>query len=338
MKRILIALLMGLSLVTPAVVSAAPDPIGCTGYPEARAFTSGQTWWRTTAGKTGTDFGHVHVEGCLPHEQRVSGTLTLDLRVIMHDSHGATFDRTEPVAKTNTEELTLGTVTTCRGLTNTTGTTECWERLTIDTTRFDKDGRNELRIRSWAKTPDGHLMHVSINILLDVRNGKTVSALTRLPNERAKGWYGGGSLDRVGYCEARFITKLPTAPVAGLWSVSVAWPNHDASIPITHHTAALDADAHAVPPNPGTVLVSAAGPGTATLAIDTTKLSDGLHKLSLRSDCDDASGSTNSGVGIITFRVANGAPTPTPTATPLPTPVPTPKPTPVPTPAPSTCG
>lgn len=306
----------------PAV--AAPDPLACTGYPQARVFVEAQTWWLRTPGKTGTDFGHVHLGACLPSEQVVSGTVGLDIRVIMHESHGAKFDRIEPVAKTDAQETTLGSYTSLRGLTTDTGTVTGWQRIDIDTTRYGLDGRNELRLRAWARTPDGNLMHVSLNSLWDIRNGKAVNPIDRLPFQRFKGWYS----DPVGYCEPRITSKVVPAPVSGIWSVNVAWVNHADSLPITRRNASLDADAHAG--IPGTVLVDAAGPGSATLSIDTTKLSNGPHRLALRADCDVASGthagSTNSGVGVVVFIVQNGAPTPTPVPTPTvrPTVAPTP--------------
>ena len=126
----------------------------------------------TTPGQSGTDFGHVHIGACLPSEQRVSGTVHLDIRVIVHDGQGATFDRIEPVIKTDAIETTLGSYIGCKGTTIEHGTVTCWQGLDIDTTRYDVDGRNELRLRAWSRTPDGNQIHVSLNTMWDVRNGK----------------------------------------------------------------------------------------------------------------------------------------------------------------------
>jgi hypothetical protein len=81
----------------------------------------------------------------------------------------------------------------------------------------------------------------------------------------------------------------------------------DASLPVTHYFATLDADFHASPPNRGTVLLDADGRWPpAALAIDTTLLSNGVHKLLLRTDCrDNVQGSTNSGVMVLPFVVQN---------------------------------
>src|SRR5437764_335020 len=43
---------------------AVPDPLNCTGYPEPRTFMEAQSWWEQTAGKTGTEYGHVDVGTC----------------------------------------------------------------------------------------------------------------------------------------------------------------------------------------------------------------------------------------------------------------------------------
>lgn len=333
MRRLAVlpALLLAFAIVPPA--AAAPDPLACTGYPELRVWTEAQTWWLTTAGKPATatsDFGHVHLGACLPHEQVVRGTVGIDVRVIMHDSKGAKFDRIEPVLKDDATETTLGTYIDLRGLTVQTGNVTGWQRISVDTTKYRYDGRNELRIRAWAKTPNSELMHVSLNALWDARNGYTVNPMDRLPFERGKGWYTDS-----GYCESSLVSKVPTAPVSGVWQPRVHMVNHSDSLVVTHSSARLDPDFHASPPVLGIILFDHAGQqADVTLNVDTTTLADGNHTLSLRADCDDPRGSTNSGVLNVRFVVNNGKPVPTPTPAPTPTLAPTPTPTLAPTPAP----
>ncbi len=57
-----------------------------------------------------------------------------------------------------------------------------------------------------------------------------------------------------------------------------------------------------MPPKEGTVLHSASGEFVGTKSIDTSKLALGTHKLHMKADCDDPR-ATNSGVGVVTFRV-----------------------------------
>jgi hypothetical protein len=104
---------------------------------------------------------------------------------------------------------------------------------------------------------------------------------------------------------------FPTAR-SGIWRPRVLLDDHDGGTAgdaaVTRHTVTLDPDFHAVPEDPGRLVLRGRDglPATA-LRIDTTKLANGAHKLHLRSDCDDPTkGSINSGVLVIPFTVSNG--------------------------------
>jgi hypothetical protein len=270
-----------------------PSPSPTSTTSGSCTFIEAQAWWLGNAG--GTDFGHLHLGGCFPAERTVSGTVGLDIRVIVHNAHGATFDRIEPVAKTDGEELTLGSYTGCQGTTNDTGTTTCWQHVDIDTTRYDYDGRQELRLRAWSKTPDGNLIHVSRNLMWNVQNGKMENPLDRLPFDRAKGWYTG-----TGYCEADVTTNVTAIGP----DTRVRIVDHADSLPVTHSSARLDPDFHANPPVPGMILFDQAGayPEATLPAGWWDGLVAGTHRLVLRADCFDANrGSTNSGVDVVEF-------------------------------------
>ena len=296
-----------LTSANPAIRSAAgatPDRLTCAGYPEPRVFLEAQTWWIATPGKTGTTFGHMHVGACLPTEQTVSGTIGIDVRIILHDNPGQ-FDYWNPVLVSDAEELSLPHVTDLHGLTCAVGTCTGWSHANVDTRQLSYDGRQELRIRAYTNTPDGNIMHSSINALIVLENGNPTNALDRRAYQRGKGWYTGS-----GYCEASFLSHVPSVPVSGTWTVSVKIENHGAAddLAVTHHTIRLDPDFHADPPVPGKVIRDGAGELPATsISIDTTALADGSHKLHMRADCDDPRGSTNSGVLVIPFMVSNGA-------------------------------
>jgi hypothetical protein len=74
----------------------------------------------------------------------------------------------------------------------------------------------------------------------------------------------------------------------------------------TWHTVRIDSNSHLG--LPGTILSDGPGPLPATtFAIDTTQLSDGVHRLVQRVDCTRGD-QTNSGVSVIHFIVQNGAP------------------------------
>ena len=262
-----------------------------------------QAWWIQTPGKTGTTFGHMHVGACLPTEQTISGVIGIDVRIILHDNPGH-FDYWNPVLVSDDQELSLAHVTDLHGLTCPSGTCTQWSHADVDTRQLNYDGRQELRIRAYTNTPDGNIMHSSINAFLVLANGRTVNPLDRLPFQRGKGWYTGS-----GYCEASFVSKISYAPVSGIWSPVVKIENHNEAgdLSVTHHTIRIDPDFHAIPPVPGTIIND--GPGQlfqTTINIDTTTLANGLHHLHMRADCDDPRGSTNSGVLVIPFIVSSG--------------------------------
>jgi hypothetical protein len=296
-----------LTQANPAIRSAAgatPDRLTCAAYPEPRVFLESQTWWIGTPGKTGTTFGHMHVGACLPTEQTVSGIIGIDVRIILHDNPGH-FDYWNPVLVSDTQELSLPHVTDLHGLSCAVGTCTGWSHEDVDTRQLIYDGHQELRIRAYTDTPDGNVMHSSINAMIVVENGKATNPLDRRAYQRGKGWYTDS-----GYCEASFLSHVPSAPVSGTWDVKVKIADHGASddLAVTHHTVRLDPDFHAEPPVPGKVISDGAGElADTSFSIDTTALADGPHKLHLRADCDDPRGSTNSGVLVIPFVVSNDA-------------------------------
>ncbi len=273
----------------------------CAGYPEPRVFTESQSWWLRTPGGSGTEFGHMHVGACLPFHQPVSGVIGIDVRIILHDNPGQ-FDYLNPVLVSNSQELSLAHDLTLHDLTCPVGTCTGWVHLDVDTRLLSSDGLEEIRLRAYVDEPDGNIMHSSINTVAEFRNGNPVSNLDRRAYQRGKGWYTGA-----GYCESDVVSDLPVGPVSGVWDPSLQIADHGAvdDLSVTHHSVRLDPDFHAVPQVPGTILVDGSGSWTGGVAIDTTTLENGRHRLVLRADCDDPRGSTNSGVLVVFFTVAN---------------------------------
>lgn len=297
-------LILILSLSIHTGTSASPNPITCEGYPEPRVFIDSQSWWKADV-PGASDFGHVHHGACLPERQHLSSDFDIDLRLIMHDNPGqyADFDL---VTKGVGYETVVQSFQV-PGFTCPVGTCERWLRFTVHMADFQESGLQEMRFRTFVDTPDGNRMHASTNWQLYVHNGRPEHNVSRFPFLRNKGWYGDNPL--AGYCEAGFTTPLPMAAISGTWTPSVRLVTHstDASFPVTQHTVTIDPDFHADPPIPGTVIKQGTGSFEGPVSIDTTQLSNGTHKLHLRSDCD-AGNSTNSGVGVIFFRVQNACP------------------------------
>ena len=214
-----------------------------------------QTWWIQTPGKTGTTFGHMHVGACLPTERTVSGVMGIDVRIILHDNPGE-FDYWNWCWCRTRRSYRFPTRTDLHGLTCPSGTCVGWSHADVDTRQLDYDGRQELRIRAYTNTPDGNVMHSSINAFLDLANGKSVNPLDRRAYQRGKGRYTGS-----GYCEASFLSAVPYGPVSGTWAPTVLIADHGAAddLVVTHHTIRIDPDFHATPPKPGTIISDGAG-------------------------------------------------------------------------------
>ncbi|TMG06159.1 MAG: hypothetical protein E6I02_08830 [Chloroflexi bacterium] len=301
--------------------SAAPNSLTCEGYPQARVFVDAQSWWRTTPGMSGTDFGHVHVGGCIPERETLSENTQLDVRVMLHDNPGQLdiFELVYHGADYETDvEFPQTPPFTCPN----PGTCERWLQVPVDLSLFNHAGLQELRFRAFEDVPGGNNMIASLDWQVYVENGATRMDQTRLAFPRGKGWYTGS-----GYCEAGYTgVPLPKAPLSGVWSPRLRMIDHGAidDLPVTAYSVRLDPDFHADPMNEGTVLRDGLGEfPEQDVPIDTSLLPDGQHRLFLRADCDDPRGSSNSGVLVVNFTTANGS-TPTASATPAGTPTTTP--------------
>lgn len=280
-------------LVLPARSAGAADPLTCAGYPQARQFVDAQSWWTQTPDRAGSDFGHAHLGACIPERQTISAPTKLDVRLVLHDNPGR-FNSGSLVLKGTDYETTVQKFT-ASGFTCPAGTCPRWFTLPLDPAQFRHSGLQEVRFRGYVDEPDGNRMAVSLNWQLYVSNGKSRADVTRRPYLRGKGWYTGA-----GYCEASLASlPLPDAPISAPWNAVAfsAWHGESDDLPVTHHTARLDADFHAG--IPGTVLVDGAGPWYGALTIDPSALAPGIHKLLVRTDCADPRGSTNSGVLVV---------------------------------------
>ncbi len=327
----LFAALAALPLLALTAIFAVPSEASgpCE---DSRVFVESQAWWAPTPGTTGgNDFGHVHLGACIPERDTITGVTTIPVKVILHHNPGTLRDLSV-VFKTTNSETTVAKLVPPRRTCPVDQTCEINMTATIDPAKFDRAGLQEIRFRAFVDEPDGKQMHTSMNFQAHIQNGKTVSHVTRQPYLRSKGWYTG-----FGYCEPDFLSvPVPDAPISGTWEFSVKQVDHGSGdVDPTRHTVALDANAHAG--IPGIILKQGPGPLPATtFSVDTTTLSNGIHRLAQRVDC--ASGNqTNSGVQVIVFEVFNPVTTPTPTVEPTPTePTPTETVTPAPTVDPTT--
>lgn len=274
--------------------AASIDPLACTGYPQKRVFLESQAWWYRTPGKTGTDRGHVHIGTCFPHAQKVSGVVRFDVRMILHHNPGTMTHINIGIAGEwgGIRSVALTPNWRCAQETCTR-----WFTTYVDTRKAPRDGRQEFRFRAQVKEPDGKEMIASTGWLAYLRNGKPIQHYRASWSAEARGWY-----TDVGYVNAK-IESLPMASVHGVWWPAVRMTAGSGGIPVTSYRAVLDPDFHAG--KPGTTIRSGTGSFKGSLRIDTTRLSNGKHKLVLIADANASTGSTNRGLLVVPFVVRN---------------------------------
>jgi hypothetical protein len=286
--------------------ASAADP-DCSVYGQPRIFLEAQSWWRQTPGATGTDFGHVHVGTCFPYLQYVSDSVPFDIQVKLHNNPGRLY-QVDVQAFNDAYGVKLLT-STDPGFTCPTGDCTLTYHLDALTTGLAVDGLTEFRVRATVRTPDGNDFLATDGWLAYVRNGKTsVDTHYLAPNtSEARGWYGLPGTDGLGYENARLRSPLPTAPLSGTWSPEVeTLPGAGPSSPLTHTLVTIDPAFHDMPPDRGKVQLDQPGAFRGPIAIDTTQLANGPHKLVVVSSAGHPdSGSTQSGVLAIPFTVDN---------------------------------
>jgi hypothetical protein len=296
---VLILALSPLSGAPPA--GAAADPLTCAGYPQKRAFLDSQAWWMRTPGQNGTDFGHVHVGTCFPAGQTISGAVHFDVKLVIHDNPGTLTKLRIQIFNSGAPDPVL-TVPLGYGC-PVPGTCTFWVPVDVNTA-LASDGCQEFRFQAWVHEPDGNDLIATDGWRAVLANGRSTSSYCTSDGRgvnyaEGRGWY-----TNFGYEIGRLDDPFPWAPVSGVWSPKVKTAAGSGGISPTHHLVTIDPDFHSG--NNGIVLIDGQGSfGATRLAIDTTKLTNGLHRLVLRTDAATSKGSTLSGIMAIPFTVQN---------------------------------
>jgi hypothetical protein len=316
-----LALLAGV-LAIPVPAQAAPDPLTCAGYAQPRVFLEAQDWWRPTVSGT-EDFGHVHMGICFPLGQPVGGTVHFDFVVQLHENPGLLQNVRIHLLDGNGQNHQVVSVKVGQTAAQhcPASPDQCTWTIPVDlnTTVSTTDGFVNYRPAAIVTHPGdgGTKQFAGAAWPLQLANGGGRPVKNAISPLRIAGssWYQ-GSL----YEEAEFLSPLP-ATVSGVWTPTVNLHPGAGGTDVTRVFASLDPHFHAVPVDQGTVLLDRAGPYKGTVTIDTTTLSNGPHKLFLRSDspCDGTAGnncgtkpeggtnnlSTHSSVQVVPFTVAN---------------------------------
>lgn len=322
MKRIwLLPLALIAALLTgipPA--QAAADPLTCAGYPEHRVFLEAQDWWRPTVSGT-EDFGHVHMGVCFPLEVAQSGTVHFDFVVQLHENPGLFQNVRIHLLDGNGgnhQAVSVKVGQTAAQHCPTTPTQCVWViPVDLPTTVSATDGYLNWRGAAIVTHPGqgGTKQFAGAAWPILVRNGKPVKDSISPLRIAGSSWYQGAL-----YNEAEFLSPLP-ATVSGVWAPTVATHPGAGGVAVKHSIVSVDPAFHANPPYTGRVLLDQSGAYKGPVRIDTTTLTNGLHKLFIRADapCDGTAGSncgtkpeggsnnlsTHSSVQVIPFVVAN---------------------------------
>jgi hypothetical protein len=300
-----------------ACLGAPADEPNAGRYPEPRVYLEAQSWWRRTPAENGTDQGHGHFGACVPAGQTVSGTLEFHWLVQLHDNPGYVKRLFHEVATDSCSDCGAVLALYNRDPAQyACAVADCryWIRTTFDTSKSDKDGYQQVQSRLEIKEPDGNTMRPALRFMANLQHGKSEDDYNRA-DTNGYGWYTNRH-----YAYARFHSVIPRL-VRGKWTVRLSFePTSDGiSRNVTRYLISVDPAFHALTPSEGMILYEAdtgcppkvngtCGVSRRDFVIDTTKLSNGTHRLFLRADAPDASGSTNSGVLVVPFIVANELP------------------------------
>lgn len=311
MKRIaqfiaIAALLLPASPVAPTAAAPPCAPI------------EAQAWWKESG--EAAPGRHAHIGTCFPTDV-VTGIVTFPIKVMWHAQPlGATATRIRIQDGSTTIWSKTSGLPAVGGVADVALTVNA----SIDTNKL-ATGRHELRFGSYVRQPDGNVQLVSTGWQLCVRSCSPRQVRSADHWTEARGWYTGA----VGYQNARFLSPLPTASVSGIWRPTIQCAAPSGGTP-SMCEAYLDPNFHHG--SSGTLLYHANGAAKTTLAIDTSKLAPGTHKLVIRTDAQSANPrGVDSGVMVVSFTVGGAAapqapPPPTGTPSPLPAPTVTPPP------------
>ena len=188
----------------------------------------------------------------------------------------------------------------------------------LDTNKYSgTDGFENIRAAAIVHHPEngGTKRFAGAAWPMYISNGKVVKDSIKPTRTAGSSWYTGAL-----YEEAELNSLIPYT-VSGTWTPQVRMDKGAGGIDVTTSFVSIDPSFHAMPPYVGQVILDRSGPYKGAISIDTTKLSNGPHKLFIRAGapCDGTpgnncgnkpNGTTNNRAThysgqVITFVVAN---------------------------------
>lgn len=196
-----------------------------------------QAWWNSGAAPF-HDFGHLHLAANVPLGQAVSGLLTFDARIVVHNNPSKIVELRVQDDHAVVRRIYLDPPLECP-FDGVMHSVCAWNvPVSIDTSQL-VSGWRELRLRAEGRTVDGNHYLNSSGIPVFVVGGLE-------PRQDYNRWCGNTSLMGRGWYDgfdytAAVIECVPLAPVFGVWTVRVR-----AQQPSVRLTVLLDRS-HAIP-------------------------------------------------------------------------------------------
>jgi len=285
----------------------------CAGYPEPRLFIEAQGWWLPMPGQSGENFGHIHNGMCAPYGQTLRGVVHLDIRVIMHNTP-ATLSHLRVTGRFRKDDgeheyLDLASVDLNDAVCPVMRDCETWVPIDFDTAKMPYDGIQSIKIEVKSNNPNSRWLNTVMYWRAYLKNGKPVRH-DNSANDYAI--WASALAENFVYIRAGINRTWPN-PVTGPLDFDDVWHVADRyRDPVdpseVRHDVILDANFHAG--IPGTTIRSGRNELNEPLSVDTQALTNGAHRLILRTFGDEAaSRSTVVSVLVIPFTVQHpGAP------------------------------
>lgn len=212
-----------------AALDGAPDPLTCTGYPESRVFLEVQSWWKEPSI---ADQMHLHAGTCFPLAQTISGTLHLDIRLMLHKNVGTLKALSVDFYQGGDDPnnyFNIGPYT----CTDPSGLCTYWVSVDLDSNDA-ADGWHEIRLKPRAffpppfDTDPGATQITSTGWPIRIDNGSHVNTGNRSECQNTtpgaecqvqfRGWYEHRGYANVAPWSARDIIPIPTVS-GSTWSI-----------------------------------------------------------------------------------------------------------------------
>ena len=189
--------------------SLAPPLVHAQGFDPQQIPVELQAWWAPA-------FGHIHAAVRLPLGQTVSGTLRLEVRVVIHSNPGKVFKVYATTESTTLASTKVNLSCPYDGVTETNCAFSV--PLSLDTTLVP-DGWRELRVKVKSLTPDVKTFYVSSSLGIQVENGKADSDYSKFSGTSKRV---GGVAYYTGVTETSVrFEDSPRIPVGGVYKFRV---------------------------------------------------------------------------------------------------------------------